>query len=99
MKRKCTHRLSLALALSGDATGARKVLSELKELSRSRYVPALYFAAVHTGLGEKNEALMWLEKAYGEHNDRLIYLGMDPLADPLREESRFRDIMNRIGVP
>jgi TolB-like protein/cytochrome c-type biogenesis protein CcmH/NrfG len=88
-----------ALAVSGDATGARKVLSELEELSRSRYVPALYFAAVHTGLGEKNQALAWLEKAYSEHNDRLIYLGIDPLADPLRAEPRFRELLSRVGVP
>ena len=88
-----------ALAVSGNATGARKVLSELEELSRSRYVPALYFAAVHTGLGEKNQALAWLEKAYSEHNDRLIYLGIDPLADPLRAEPRFRELLSRVGVP
>jgi Flp pilus assembly protein TadD len=88
-----------ALAVSGDAAGARKALSQLEQLSRSRYVPALYFAAIYTGLGEKNAAMKWLEKAYGEHNDRLIYLGVEPLADPLRAEPRFRDLLHRVGLP
>ena len=88
-----------ALAVSGDAVGARKALSELEQLSHSRYVPALYFAALYTGLGEKNKALIWLEKAYAEHNDRLIYLGVEPLADPLRREPAFRDLLNRVGLP
>ena len=88
-----------ALAVSGDAAGARKALSELEQLSRSRYVPALYFTAIYTGLGENNKALMWLEKAYAEHNDRLIYNGVEPLADPLRAEPRFRDLLHRVGLP
>jgi TolB-like protein len=88
-----------ALAVSGDASGARKVLSELEVLSKSQYVPALYFAAVYTGLNQKNQALAWLEKAYGEHNDRLIYLGIEPLADPLRDDPRFRDLLSRVGLP
>jgi hypothetical protein len=88
-----------ALAVSGDAAGARKALSELEQISRSRYVPALYFTAIYTGIGENNKALMWLEKAYDEHNDRLIYNGVEPLADPLRAEPRFRDILRRVGLP
>src|SRR5450631_1005893 len=88
-----------ALAVSGDAAGARKALSELEQISRSRYVPALYFTAIYTGLGENNTALMWLEKAYAEHNDRLIYNGVEPLADPLRAEPRFRDLLHRVGLP
>jgi len=88
-----------AVAVSGDTAGARKGLYELEQLSRSRYVPALYFAAIYTGLGEKDAALKWLEKAYGEHNDRLIYLGVEPQADPLRAEPRFRDLLSRVGLP
>ena len=88
-----------ALAVSGDAAGARKALSELEHLSRSRYVPAFYFAAIYTGLGEKNAALTWLEKAYKERNDRLIYNGVEPMADPLRAEPRFRDFLDRVGLP
>ena len=88
-----------ALALSGDTAGARKALSELEQMSRTRYVPTLYFAAIYTGLGDKPSALAWLEKAYKERSDRLIYNEVEPLADPLRSESQFQSILHRIGLP
>ena len=88
-----------ALALSGDEAGARRTLLDLKRLAKTRYVSALYFAGVYTGLGDKKMALDWLDKAYKERNDRLIYLNVDPMADPLRLEPRFRDLMNRLHLP
>lgn len=88
-----------ALALSGDAAGARKALADLQHLAQSRYVSSLYFAAVHLGLGEKSIALDGLERAYKERNDYLAYLGVDPIADPLRSEPRFQQLLAKIGVP
>jgi tetratricopeptide (TPR) repeat protein len=88
-----------ALALSGDAAGARKALSDLQHLAGKRYVSSLYFAAVYTGLGEKNTALDWLDKAYKERTDRLVYLNVDPMADPLRSEPRFQEMMKRFYLP
>ncbi len=88
-----------ALALSGDTAGARRALADLRLLAKSRYVSALYFAGVYTGLGEKSTALDWLDKAYKERNDRLVYLNVDPMADPLRSEPRFRDLMKRLHLP
>jgi tetratricopeptide (TPR) repeat protein len=87
------------LALAGDRAGARKTLADLHLLAQSRYVSSLYFAAIHTGLGEKSTALDWLDKAYNERNDRLLYLNVDPMADPLRSEPRFRDLMKRLHLP
>jgi TolB-like protein/cytochrome c-type biogenesis protein CcmH/NrfG len=86
-----------ALAVSGDAAGARKTLAELRSLSRSRYVSPLYFAAVYTGLGEKSKALDWLDKAYQDRNDYLARLEVEPSADPLRSEPRFQDLLRRVG--
>jgi len=88
-----------SLALSGDAAGARKALAELRRLAQSRYVSSLYFAAIYTGLGEKSTALDWLEKASAERFERLIYVGVEPAADPLRSEPRFRDLLRRMGLP
>jgi len=88
-----------ALALSGDTAGARRALADLRNLSKTRYVSALYFAGVYTGLGEKSTALDWLDKAYKERNDRLVYLNVDPMADPLRSEPRFQDLMKRLHLP
>ena len=87
-----------ALAVSGDAAGARKALAELQHLAQSRYVSSLYFAAIYTGLGENSTAIDWLERAYKEHNDRLVYLGVDPVADPLRSDPRFVRLLGRIGL-
>jgi hypothetical protein len=87
------------MAVSGDAAGGRKALRELQHLNGPRYISPLYFAAVYSGLGEKSKALDWLDKAYEERNDRLIYLGVDPISDPLRSEERFRDLLRRVGLP
>jgi len=87
------------LALAGDRAGARRTLADLHLLAQSRYVSSLYFAAVYTGLGEKSTAMHWLDKAYKERNDRLLYLNMDPMADPLRSEPRFQDLMKRLHLP
>jgi len=87
------------LALAGDRAGARQTLADLHLLAQSRYVSSLYFAAVYTGLGEKSTAMDWLDKAYKERNDRLVYLNVDPMADPLRSEPRFQDLMKRLHLP
>ena len=87
-----------ALALSGDAAGARNSLAELQLLSQSRYVSSLYFAAIYTGLGEHPQALDRLDRAYQERSDYLVYLGVDPIADPLRSEPRFTQLLHKIGV-
>jgi TolB-like protein/Tfp pilus assembly protein PilF len=87
-----------ALAIAGDKAGARELLAKLEQSSRTRYVPALYFAAVYTGLGDKDQTFQWLEKAFREQDDRLVYLGVDPIADPLRGDPRFQGLMKRSGL-
>jgi len=86
------------LALSGDRVGAQNVLNELLSQSQSRYVPALYIAGMYTGLGDLDQAFRWLDKAYAEKNDRLVYLGVDPIADPLRSDPRFESLMKKVGL-
>lgn len=87
-----------ALAISGDVVGAHKALDDLQHLAQTRYVSSLYFAAIYTGLGENHTALDWLDRAYTERNDRLVYLGSEPMADPLRSDPRFARLLAKIGV-
>jgi TolB-like protein/Tfp pilus assembly protein PilF len=87
------------LAVSGDKAGAQTVLARLQTLAQSRYVPAIYFAVMQVGLGEKDAAFTWFDKAVKERNDRLVYLAVDPMADPLRTEPRFRKLLSSIGLP
>ena len=87
-----------AMAIAGDRAGAQQLLAKLEQSSRTRYVPALYFAAIYTGLGDKDHTFQWLEKAFNEQDDRLVYLGVDPIADPLRADPRFQQLMKRSGL-
>jgi len=87
-----------ALAVSGDAVGARQALEDLKHLAQTRYVSSLYFAMIHLGLGENSTALELLDKAYNERTDRLVYLGVEPMADPLRSDPRFTQLLHKIGI-
>jgi TolB-like protein/DNA-binding winged helix-turn-helix (wHTH) protein/Tfp pilus assembly protein PilF len=90
--------IGYANAKSGNRAAARKALEELRAQSKSRYVPALYFGAVYIGLGDADAGMSWLEKAYREHSDYLIYLNADPMADSLRSNPRFQAVLRKIGI-
>lgn len=90
--------LGHALAVSGDAAGARGILNQLQTSSHQRYVPSLYLAVVYIGLGDKDNAFRYLNSAVDEHNDRLIYLAVEPLADPLHSDPRFQKILQRVHL-
>ena len=85
-------------AVSGRPAAAHKIISQLRQLSGNRYVPSLYIAMVYTGLGDKNEAFAWLDKAYAERCEYLVYLPTDPMADPLRSDPRFPVLLGRLGL-
>jgi serine/threonine protein kinase/Flp pilus assembly protein TadD len=91
--------LGHAHAVSGGLAEAQRVLNELKESSKRRYISPYGIAAIHAGLGEKDEAFMWLEKAYEERSGWLIWLRAEPISDPLRTDPRFQDLLRRIGLP
>jgi TolB-like protein/Flp pilus assembly protein TadD len=85
-------------AVSGDMAHANRILARLTELSSKKYVPAVYFAVVYIGLGRKDDAFRWLDKAYDERCEYLVYLSSEPLADPLRGDPRFASLLSRIGL-
>ena len=84
-------------AMAGNAQEARAALQKLQQLAVNRFVPSLYPAAIHVGLGEMDEAFRLLELAHEERIDRLVYLNVDPMADPLRTDPRFAQLMAKIG--
>jgi TolB-like protein/tetratricopeptide (TPR) repeat protein len=84
-------------ALAGNATEARAALQKLEQLAATRFLPSLYPAAIHVGLGETDEAFRLLDVAFQERVDRLVYLNVDPMADPLRSDPRFAQLMTKIG--
>ena len=88
--------LALANALAGRPDEAQRLLGELLEASETRYVSPYVIASFYTGLGDEEKALDWLERAYDERVSNVIFLGVDPFFDRLREAPRFRDLLEKI---
>src|SRR6266702_2820726 len=86
-------------ARSGERKKALRVLRQLEAASKQSYTPAFSFAVVYAGLEDKDQAFSWLEKAYDERFNRLAYLKVEALWDPLRSDSRFADLLRRVGIP
>ncbi len=94
-----TGALAHAYAVAGKKGQATKLLNELKDLAKQRYVPAFHIATICAGLGDKEQAFAWLEKAYEEHSGWLIFLKIDPRLESLHSDPRFADLVRRIGLP
>jgi TolB-like protein/Tfp pilus assembly protein PilF len=84
-------------ALSGDSAMALKKLEEVLGSSKLRFVSCIEIARVYTGLGEKEKAFSWLDRAYLDNEARLNYLKVDPTFDPLRADPRYSELIHRIG--
>jgi len=93
-----TAELGHAYAASGKRSEAEKVLDELQQLSKRRYVPPDNIAMVYLGLGEKNLVFEYLEKAYEDRSVGLAWLKADPIFDSLRSDPRFTALLERIGL-
>ena len=71
----------------------------VKERAKKSYVSAYEIAAIHTALGEKEQAFAWLDKAYQERSSWLIHLKWEPRFQPLRSDPSFQELLRRIGLP
>lgn len=91
--------LAHALAREGKVSEARRALNHLLVLAKERYVPSDEIARVYLGLGDRDAALTWLEKAYEERAVKMALLAVDPTWDPLRSEARFTHLLQRINLP
>jgi len=90
--------LGHGLGVSGARADGRKVLEEMLGLSRRRYVPPEYIAVVYEGLGERDRALQWFERAFAERSMNGWILP-DPQLDGIRADPRFKSILRRMGLP
>jgi TolB-like protein/Flp pilus assembly protein TadD len=91
--------LGRAYAAAGKRRKALKILGELKELSKRRYVSASFVASIYVALGEKDQALEWLEKGYRDRDAAMVGLNWVPTFDPLRSDPRFEDLLRRMNFP
>ena len=89
--------LGRAYGFSGSRAKAEKILTQLKALAKERYVKANSFALVYLGLGNKDEAIRWLEKSYEDRAGADIgWIRVDALLDPLRGDPRFEALAEKI---
>jgi serine/threonine-protein kinase len=89
--------LGNAYARSGNRTEALKILDQLKQLAGQRYVNAYSFTVVYVGLGDKEEALRWLEQSYQDRAGCDVgWIRVDALVDPLRGDPRFEALAEKI---
>ena len=91
--------LGYVLARAGRPAEAEEILAGFVERARTGYVSPVAFAIVHIGLGNVDQALDATERAWQERRGWLVYLGVNPLVDPLRNEPRFKAIVDRLGLP
>jgi serine/threonine protein kinase/tetratricopeptide (TPR) repeat protein len=92
-------RLAVAYARAGREGEARAVLSEVEAMSPDRYVSPQLLASVHASLGEREAAFGQLERALSIRDARLLWLGVDPLFDGLREDARYEEVLRRTNSP
>ena len=88
-----------AYAAAGPQGFWRKQLDILKEDSEHQSVSPYSMASVYARLGDLNQALTWLEKAYHDHDAYLVYLKIDPEFDRFRSDPQIIALMRRIGLP
>ena len=96
--------LAHAHARAGRREEALKLVGELKRMEERREaegksIPRFSFVWAYAGLGDKEQAFAWLEKAYQERRGRMFLLNVDPLLEPLRSDPRFQDLVRRVGLP
>ena len=84
-------------AALGRRDEALKNIEEMKEVAKHRYVPAYAFAVAYVGLGQKDEALNWLERSDEDRAWDILHVKAEPFFDPLRNEPRYKQLIERIG--
>jgi TolB-like protein/DNA-binding winged helix-turn-helix (wHTH) protein/tetratricopeptide (TPR) repeat protein len=87
-----------AYAHAGRREEGLRLLNELKRRQQTSYVPAAPFVNAYLGLGDNEQALAWLERAYQEQSNILQLIKVFPYFDPLRGDPRFVDLVHRVGL-
>ena len=92
-------RAGYVYGVTGQRERARAILARITNISRSKYVPAVDFAIVHIGLGEKTKALDWLDRGIDEHGSEMMLIKTDPRFDLVRSEPRFQRLLQVMNFP
>lgn len=100
-----SNRHSLVLAylgytqgIAGRSSEARTLISELDEISKRKNVTPYRYALIYAGLGDKDMAFQWLNRAYDERDIMMIHVNVSPFSDSLRQDPRFDELIRRMGL-
>ncbi len=91
--------LGYAYAVSGQLGEARSIVNQMKTSAKGEYLPDYYIAIVESGLGRKDEALTWLERAFANRSAELPFSNTEPMLISLRSDPRFRILLRNIRLP
>ena len=92
-------QLGYVFAKSGQREQAKAIIEKLRLAGTEKYVPAYSFAMIYNGLGEREEALRYLEKSLQEREVQITFIKIDRRWDDLRADPRFQEIMRQVGLP
>jgi hypothetical protein len=92
-------RLGNVLARSGRSAEARALIEEIDRRDRILPLAKVHLAMIHTGLGEKRRAMDLLWQAAAEHASDAVFLAVEPVFDPLRNEPGYRGLCTLLGLP
>jgi TolB-like protein/DNA-binding winged helix-turn-helix (wHTH) protein/Flp pilus assembly protein TadD len=90
--------LGHAYAVTDRRSAAMDELGKLQASAAKHYVPPSYFAILWMALGDKNQAFVWLNRGYQDRSEHMLYLGIEPLVDPLRSDPRFVLLLKKVGI-
>src|SRR3954470_3884439 len=90
--------LAYAYARAGEPGQAKALLSELKQGGEKRHVSAWDVAIVYAGLGDREQALTWLERAAAENSQSLLGIKVEPWLQPLQNDPRFQRLMRKLNL-
>ena len=91
--------LGHGLASAGKKEDAQKILDQLIERSKTRYVPSYWVAVVYNGFKEKEQVLKWLHRAYDERSSWLVWCNVEPRFGWLRSDPEFKSLMDSMRFP
>jgi len=90
--------LAYGYAVSGRRKQAMTLMREVRELHERKYVSPYGLALIETGMGNKDKAFTWLDRAYQERAGALPFVKVDPRLAPLRSDPRFHSLLRRLGL-
>jgi tetratricopeptide (TPR) repeat protein len=90
--------LAHVFAQMGEHEKALEILKQLLEMRKRRYVSPYGIASIYSCLGDVDAAFRWLETAFQEHDQTLVWVGVHPRLDPLRSDPRFHELLRRMNL-